>query len=1132
MMHEPTAVTAAGATLIMNSNNNSSIITTITTPTTTKLPSQQDGSLGSSKVTSPSSSSSSSSSSSGGSSRDGRWVDIQKKTFINWCNEQLSAGGRSVDNLDTDFCDGVKLVALIESLQFRKVGRVYSRPISRIQMLQNVALALQAIRDDHIRLVNIGTEDIVNGSPKLILGLLWHLILRYQISANKTKAPPKKLMLQWFQDVLPDSSLSNFTTDWSDGIALNALVDYCKPGAAPDWRELDPRNGIANCRRAMQLAKTHLNVPKVISAEDFASRELDELSAMTYLSYFIRKDSPGYYATLNWVCRQLRTTNISNLTTDWNDGYYLCAVVHSLGGTIPGWPDLDRSDKLGNCQKGLDGVATLGIVPHLTAGELSDPSVDHLAVMALLGKFMHIIPPLPAPEKVTLNCPLDSVKQGTESRFFLTAVDGKVDISKVKVRVQGDAGETGCSVVWTETSAECKFTPSSVGQNTVHVTYDGEEVVGSPATFTVTRDVSKVKVMTSSGQCRVGKDFAIKVDSSHVQGGRYTAEARSSIGQRQTLTARVTEQGLVTVPFHPPTIGDWTVQVYMDGEAAGSPIKVSTYDPSKAFLTAPDEGYVNETLRCTVSHEGITGSDVSAEVEDGDGRVLGDVTLTPHSDTRSTTLVQFSPTTSGTYRVKAFVRGDEVKGSPVCVRVYDPGQVVALGEGLKQAARGEEASFVVYGADVIDDVTTTVEGSPFRARVTDRSLVVLLDDLTDLRDDRDHLALPYDLPTTFTFDISQAGPGTLTAEVLSPQGKLPVHVNQTSERAVVTFRAVREGEHYIHMYWSEAALECSPLLGYCMGPPLPVDASKVILTGQGAEVARATVTAEFVVDGRRAGSGKVRVELKGVRTSLPVDITPIKYDRYRCTYTPAYPGGFLLYVYWSDILVPGCPHKVTVTSKGDVSKVKVTGEGLKGGIAGSELRVFVDTKEAGPGEVTATCSNHRQGAKVDVKQNEGHHYTLCIQPTLAEKHLLQVKYDGAHVPGSPFVVRVGEPPDASKVRVFGPGIEDGVLYSFQSTFLVETHGAGAGQLAVRVRGPRGSFKVDMHRETQNDRTIKCRYSPSEPGQYVLHVRWSGAPVPGSPFTVHIVETQEELQGILRQRGLSPATNGSVWREEI
>jgi hypothetical protein len=38
--------------------------------------------------------------------------------------------------------------------------------------------------------------------------------------------------------------------------------------------------------------------------------------------------------------------------TDWNDGYFLCAIVHSLGGSIPGWPNLDRKNKEENCQKG------------------------------------------------------------------------------------------------------------------------------------------------------------------------------------------------------------------------------------------------------------------------------------------------------------------------------------------------------------------------------------------------------------------------------------------------------------------------------------------------------------------------------------------------------------------------------------------------------------------------------------------------------------------------------------------------------------------------------------------------------------------------------------------------------------
>ena len=60
----------------------------------------------------------------------------------------------------------------------------------------------------------------MSGSGKLILGLLWHLILRYQISANKSKVPPKKLMLQWFQGALEGVPITNFTTDWSDGVAL------------------------------------------------------------------------------------------------------------------------------------------------------------------------------------------------------------------------------------------------------------------------------------------------------------------------------------------------------------------------------------------------------------------------------------------------------------------------------------------------------------------------------------------------------------------------------------------------------------------------------------------------------------------------------------------------------------------------------------------------------------------------------------------------------------------------------------------------------------------------------------------------------------------------------------------------
>lgn len=85
-----------------------------------------------------------------------------------------------------------------------------------------------------------------------------------------------------------------------------------------------------------------------------------------------------------------------------------------------------------------------------------------------------------------------------------------------------------------------------------------------------------------------------------------------------------------------------------------------------------------------------------------------------------------------------------------------------------------------------------------------------------------------------------------------------------------------------------------------------------------------------------------------------------------------------------------------------------------------------------------------------------------------------------------------------------------MLATFQSRFICDTRGAGAGQLTVRVRGPKGAFRVEMQRETQKDRIILCRFDPTEPGDYRVEVRWAGVLVPGSPFPVKIVDTQDEL----------------------
>ena len=62
----------------------------------------------------------------------------------------------------------------------------------------------------------------------------------------------------------------------------------------------------------MELAKQQFGIPQVLRAENLSSRDLDELSCMTYLSYFMKIDSPGYNETLRWVRQQIPDHNVRN----------------------------------------------------------------------------------------------------------------------------------------------------------------------------------------------------------------------------------------------------------------------------------------------------------------------------------------------------------------------------------------------------------------------------------------------------------------------------------------------------------------------------------------------------------------------------------------------------------------------------------------------------------------------------------------------------------------------------------------------------------------------------------------------------------------------------------------------------
>ena len=63
-------------------------------------------------------------------------------------------------------------------MQPRERGRM------RFHAIQNVETALRFLRYKEIKLVNIRGEDIVDGNPKLTLGLIWTIILHFQVGTH------------------------------------------------------------------------------------------------------------------------------------------------------------------------------------------------------------------------------------------------------------------------------------------------------------------------------------------------------------------------------------------------------------------------------------------------------------------------------------------------------------------------------------------------------------------------------------------------------------------------------------------------------------------------------------------------------------------------------------------------------------------------------------------------------------------------------------------------------------------------------------------------------------------------------------------------------------------------------------
>ncbi|XP_061481708.1 spectrin beta chain, non-erythrocytic 1 isoform X1 [Rhineura floridana] len=216
---------------------------------------------------------------------------VQKKTFTKWVNSHLARVSCRITDLYADLRDGRMLIKLLEVLSGERLPKP-TKGRMRIHCLENVDKALQFLKEQRVHLENMGSHDIVDGNHRLTLGLIWTIILRFQIQDisvetedNKEKKSAKDALLLWCQMKTagyPNVNIHNFTTSWRDGMAFNALIHKHRPDLI-DFDKLKKSNAHYNLQNAFNLAEQHLGLTKLLDPEDISVDHPDEKSIITYV---------------------------------------------------------------------------------------------------------------------------------------------------------------------------------------------------------------------------------------------------------------------------------------------------------------------------------------------------------------------------------------------------------------------------------------------------------------------------------------------------------------------------------------------------------------------------------------------------------------------------------------------------------------------------------------------------------------------------------------------------------------------------------------------------------------------------------------------------------------------------------
>ena len=806
-------------------------------------------------------------------------------------------------------------------------------------------------------------------------------------------------------------------------------------------------------------------------SEDIYSGELKLILALIWTlfqHYKIRNTLKSTKEAMISFFARVCNVEVSNVTTDWNDGIVLSRVIEYLHpGLFPDITSLSSANKKDNCNRAITSAKEkLNIPPIISADDMADPDVEEKPMMMYLSyyikpciKKIHEWAQSLVPDRAIRNMSSDWCS-GVHLTALINAI--RPDILPKWTVLNEECGikniTKALGVAKDFLGIEPSLKPDDMAKSTIDEMSVSEYLAPFMSVKRETQSVDYSTITATGGGLKGGyagraESVTVKAtESGLLKEDDLTAVMKSTVDDTQQALVEMKDQGngVYLLTYEAATAGDYILNIdYKDNPIARSPFTVTILEPpnaSKCQLQVTEtviivKKAVTFTIDCTSAGHG----ELAVTVNDPTGNEI------EHSisELNKVYTITFTPTFVGDYIIEALWSGKTISTVPLVISTFDPSLVrfiPAPTEGLI-ALTGDTIGFDI-------DTTKAGKGSPVaQAIINDEAP----QDIKLTGEGKENYILKYNFERV---------------------GKLQI---------IVKFNSITILEH-------EVTVKPHPDASKCIATVLSTADEYLLNVSQ---------TIAISVDCTNAGTGELSAKSTAQRRDQHTDIIKKSDFVYDVQLVPEQAGVHSIAIFWAGKPIPGNPFNFDIVDTSKLKFLKLPKQDEYHPLTGETFTFDIDVSKAGKGKLVAEIVSAGNTETLSLTEKGSRVYG--IQYTLL--HIghteVYVRYNGEQLLS--YMITVRAAPDSSRCKLDLSALERESLFNIGESieFIVDCTEAGVGDLTSKAVGP--CKEVEVNTITERDSVYRLQIKPVNVGVHSLTVMWAGQSITTTPVTFEVVD---------------------------